>query len=394
MFFYSRVLPVSGAVPTPGKDISGTTWQQHLRMGEIALFLFDARSVRLLGPKGDVPQLPMQEVCMVFGSRYTARFSAKAHVISKPGSLSVLYDRRGRWLGTFSREGETRRNAGLGLAWLLFQFPLMAAYGTLAILALWAVRAYWFGTEPIRFAQMSSQEFGGLLTGGFFLGTLGRLLFEWLRKRLLIWHAKPALAPMGSPQREKLYQRMAKNTQSGILVPLDVTLVPTEIEWPSPQKGDLWMAVLGKHGFQHFGQFATPETKGSVDFWFDPNHDLIATISALPTKGMWLTVFTRYEDDSSFSVVNRDATGLDPQPRKKVVYLGADATADTVIARALTDRPDGLRRRPVAENLLGDYKKGWRANVEWRRARGTTAEEYKRVAERKARAKAAGESVP
>jgi hypothetical protein len=394
MFFYSRVLPASGEVPTPGKDITGTTWQRHMRMGEIALFSFDARSGQLLGPKGAVPQLPMQEVCLVFGSRYAARFSAKAHMISKPGSLSVLYDRRGRWLSTFSREGETRRNAGLGLAWLLFQFPLMAAYGTLAILAVWAVGAHWFRTEPIRLAEMSSESLSGLLVGGLFLGTLGRLLFEWLRMRLLIWHGKPALAPMGSPQREKLYQRMAKNAQPGVLVPLDVTLVPMEIEWPSPENRDLWITALENHGFQHFGQFTTPETKGSVDFWFDPNRDLIATIAALPTRGMWLTVSTRYEDDSSFSMTNKDATGLDPHPRKKVVYLGTEATADTVITRALSDRPDGLRRRPTAENLLDDYKKGWRENVEWRRARGTTAEEYKRIAERRARAQAAGESLP
>jgi hypothetical protein len=394
MFFYSRVLPVAGAVPTPGNDISGTAWQQHMRIGEIALFSFGARSGQLLKPKGDVPQLPMHEVCMVFGSRYAARFSAKAHMISKPGSLSVLYDRHGRWLSTFSREGETRRNPGLGLAWLLFQFPLMAAYGTLAILAVWAVRAYWFKTEPIRLAEISSQDLGGLLVGGLFLGTLGRLVFEWMRHRLLIWHGKPALAPMGSPQREKLYQRMAKNPQPGILVPLDVTLVPMEIEWPSPENRDLWSTALRNHGFQHFGPFVTPETKGSVDFWFDSNRDLTATIAALPTRGMWLTVFTRYEDDSSFSVVNRDATGLDSHPRKKVVHLGREATADSVITRALSDRPDGLRRRPTAENLLDDYKNGWRANVEWRRARGTTAEEYKRIAERRARAQSIEESLP
>lgn len=269
----------------------------------------------------------------------------------------------------------------------------MAAYGTLAILAAWAIRAYLFGTESIRFAEMSPQDLSGLLTGGLLLGAFGRLLFEWLRMRLLIWHGKAALAPMGSPQREKLYQRMARNAQPGILVPLDVTLVPTEIEWPSPENRDRWIAALRNQGFQHFGQFATPETKGSVDFWIDPNRDLTATIAALPTKGMWLTVSTRYEDDSSFSVANKDATGLDPHPRRKAVYLGTDATVDTVITRALSDRPDGLRRRPTAENLLDAYKKAWRTGVEWRRARGTTAEEYKRLDERRARAKAAAESL-
>ena len=78
MFFYSRVLPVSGAIPTPGKDITGASWQQEMRFGEIALFNFDAKSGQLLGPKARVPQLPVQEVCMIFGSRYAARASATA----------------------------------------------------------------------------------------------------------------------------------------------------------------------------------------------------------------------------------------------------------------------------------------------------------------------------
>jgi hypothetical protein len=46
----------------------------------------------------------------------------------------------------------------------------------------------------------------------------------------------------------------------------------------------------------------------------------------------------------------------------------------------------------VPENLHSDYVTSWRQYVEWRRARGTTAEEYKRISERKAEAKVKGES--
>jgi hypothetical protein len=84
MFFYSHVAPVSGAVPTPGKDMPDAPWRRHMGFGEIALFIFDAKSGQLLGPKHNVPQLPVQEVCMVFGSRYTARLNARGHVKSNP----------------------------------------------------------------------------------------------------------------------------------------------------------------------------------------------------------------------------------------------------------------------------------------------------------------------
>ncbi|HYM75279.1 MAG TPA: hypothetical protein VE377_04805 [Candidatus Dormibacteraeota bacterium] len=391
MFFYSRVLPASGAIPTPGNDMPGASWLQHMRLGEIAVFSLDAESRQVLKPKGEVARLPVEEVCMIFGSRYTARFYARNAIISRPQTMVVLYDRRGRWLSTRTREGETRRNPGLGLAWILLQFPLLAVYGTLAILALSALGTYYFGTEPMHVTEMASQQLSSLFAAGLMVGAFGRLLFELVRMRLVIWHGKPARSPMGSQEREKMYRRMARTRSSGLLVPLDVTLVPAQVEWPLPEKYREWAASLEKHGFQHSGQFDTPETKGAVDFWFNSEKELTAIIATLFTKGMWLTVFTRYEDGSSFSACNKDSTGLDSHPQRKGTYLGPDASAEAVIEYALSNRPGGAIRRPTPENLLEDYKKFWRISVEWRRARGTTAEEIKRVDEHRGKAKAAGE---
>jgi hypothetical protein len=388
MFFYSRVLPASGAIPKPGQDISETApWQQHMRRGEIALFCFDAKSGQLLTAKGERPQLPLQEHCMIFGSLYAARHTARAQVTSKPLMLCALYGKRGRWLATMSREGEVRRNPGLGLAWLLLQFPLLALFGTPVLLAVSDLFARYLKTDPIRWRQMSPQELYGMITGGMLLGIAGRLLFDHGRRRLIAWHAQPALAAIGSPGREKLYRRMAKTAAPGLLVPLNITLVPTEIEWPSPETYNEWTLVLRNKGFQHFGQYLAPEVKISLDFWFNDQHDLTASISFLPTQGMWLSVFTRYEDGSSFAVANKVPTGLDQHSRRQIIYLGPDATADAVVEQALHNRPDGLRRRPTVENLLEDYTAAWRTHVAWRRERGTTPEEYKRVSERRALAK-------
>lgn len=383
MFFYSRVLPAAGAIPTPGKDMPGASWKQHMRFGEVAVFTLDAKSRQILRPKGQVARLPVEEVCLVFGSRYTARFYTRNGIVGSPQMLFALYDRRGRWLATRTREGETRRNPGLGLAWVLFQFPLMALHGTVAVLAFAGCGAYCFGTEPMHPTQMSSQELSTLFTGGLMTGAFGRLLFELIRMRLVVWHGKTALAPMGSKQREKLYRRLAKSNSAGLLVPSDITLVPAMIEWPVPEKYKEWVTSLESHGFQHFGQFVTPETKGSLDFWYKPEEDLSAIVASLPSRGMWLTVFTRYDDGSSFSAMNKDASGLDHYPRRKVVYLGPDASADDVVEHALRHRPEGSRHRPTPDNLLEDYKTAWRRIVEWRRARGTTAEEIKRIDERR-----------
>lgn len=107
---------------------------------------------------------------------------------------------------------------------------------------------------------------------------------------------------------------------------------------------------------------------------------------------MWLSVLTRYANATSFGVANKDATGLDEHPSRPIVYLGPDATSDAVVERALRERPEGLRRRPTPENILEDYKTAWRMHVDWRRQRGTTAEEFKRVDQRKARARAEADS--
>jgi hypothetical protein len=393
MFFYSRVLPATGAIPAPGKDMPGAQWQQHMHLGEIAVFSFDAKSAQLLKPKGDAPRLPIEEVCMIFGSRYTARLYAKKAIIGRPQTVVCLYDRRGRWIFTRSREGESRRNPGLGLAWILVQFPLLAFYGTVAILALSAMAAHSLGTEAIRPTEMSSRELSSLFTAGLVLGAFGRLLFELIRVRLVAWYGKPAQAPVGSPQREKLYRRIAKAGSSGLLVPLDVSLIPTKAEWPVPEKFEEWVASLVSHGFQHFAEFSTPQTKGFLDFWYLPEQDLTAIIATLPTKGMWLTVFTRYEDGSSFSAANKNSTGVDSPPLRKVVFLGPEATAGAVIEHALSKRPEGQRRTPTPQNLLDDYKSGWRMSVAWRRARGTTVEEIKRVEELRGKALAIGAST-
>ncbi len=149
-----------------------------MRPGEIGLFTFDAKTGQPLTAKCEVPETPVSEYCTAFSSMYMARLIAKGRVRSHPQVITVLYDKRGRWLATMSREGEDRRNPGLGLAWILVQFLLLAFFGTLFIFAVSALSARWFGTEPLVGERTSPQELNGLICAGLLLAGLGRLLFK------------------------------------------------------------------------------------------------------------------------------------------------------------------------------------------------------------------------
>jgi hypothetical protein len=204
MFTDSRLLPASGGFPTPGQDISGTPWQQHMRPGEIALFYFDARTGQPLTALGQVPRNQIDEYCSAYRSLYMARLVAKSKIMKNPSMITVLYDKRGRWLGTMSREGEDRRNIGLGLAWLLFQMPLCALFGTLAILALSEISARTFSSERMHWQSMSSQEWTGLIVAGMLLGGAVRLVFEYVRGRWVLYLTRAAREPVGSGGRRSI----------------------------------------------------------------------------------------------------------------------------------------------------------------------------------------------
>jgi len=386
MFTDSRLLPAPGSFPKPGQDISGTPWQELMRPGEIALFCFDARSGQLVTVKGEVPESPASEYCIAYRSWYMARRVARGRVMKNPRMICALYDQRGRWLATLSRQGEDRRNPGLGLAWVLFQFPLLAFLGVVIIFAASAVSALCFGTAMLRWERLSLQEWNALLAAGLLLGGALRFVLDMVRRQMLVWHARPVQQPIGSPGREKFYQRLARTNNSSLLVPLDITFVPTTIDWPSPEKYAEWASVLQREGFEHFGAYLIPEVRTSTDLWFNSAEDMLAEIVDHSKAGVWLSVSTLYQDWSSFGVSNKNAPPIDPHPKRNIQYIGPEASAEMVIEKARNERPAGARRPARRESRLTNYATSWRQYVEWRRARGTTAEEYKRVAERKAQA--------
>src|SRR5215813_11410606 len=245
-----RLLPARGEFPYPGKDSSGTSWQNGMKTGEVALFYFDAQTLEPRKADGAPPDTPITEYCLVYGSLSRACQIAAGAVVLHSQILCAIYAKSGKWLETRTREGVRRRNEGVGLILLLFRGALLPALATLILIFGSQRLANRLGTESIRWGELTPQEKVGVIWLGASAAIIAWYIAASVRNRILIWQARPALAPIGSPLREKLYKALAKNKGRNLLVPTEITLQEAVIEWPDHHKYELWSRALRDEGFE------------------------------------------------------------------------------------------------------------------------------------------------
>lgn len=346
---------------------------------EVALFCFDAASCRPLKVNGEVPETAVSEYCMTYRDRLQAKQVARGAVILHPHMACALYNSGGKWLETVSCKGVQRRNEGLGLALLLLRFPLLAVLGLAVIVAARQLYAVAKHAPSPDWVSLTPADWAGLALIGLFLGACAAFLVHGFHLAAIYLHGRPARQPFGSPGREGLYRRLVREKRPNLLVPREITLQPCVIEWLQPEKHDEWATVLRQTGFRLHGQYLIPEVKIEVEFWFSSEENLIAKIVNHRGVGMSLSAFTRYRDGSSITVAAKIPSGLDSHPARKMIYLGPDATTSEVLDRLRTERPSTGQLQPTAENILPLYRQGWTEFIDWRRSRGTSLEEYKRM---------------
>jgi hypothetical protein len=374
-----RLLPLRGSFPTPGSDVSGALWQELMDPREVALFCFDGESGRPLKVNGEVPETQVSEYCMAYRDRLQAKQVARGTVTLHPHVVCALYSSRGKWLETVSRLGIRQRNEGLGLALLLLRFPLLAVLGLSLIVASSGLYAAAKHAPPPDWVSLTPTDWAGLTVLGLLVGGCAGLLIHGLHLAAIYLHGRPARQPLGSLGREGFYRQLVREKGPNLLVPRDITFQPGVLVWPQPEKHDEWAAALGEKGFQLFGRYFIPEVKIEVEFWVNSAENLIAQIIYFPGRGMWVSAYTRYLDGSSITVAARNPSGLDSHPTKKMIYLGPDATVPQVLDHLKRERPSAGQLQLTLENILPLYQQSWREFIDWRRSRGTSLEEYRRI---------------
>jgi hypothetical protein len=379
----SRLIGIRGAAPVPGEDAPNAPWREAMRAGEVAVFCFD-RDGRSINPTGKKAQTEMLEVALAFRSRFAASLMMRG-VQKKYTATVAMYDKRGRWLETRSAEGVRLRNETLEYTKRVLQYPFAVACGIFFLIGMILVRARYFGGFPLDWTGMTPSERGSIVVWGGLLGLITRWVLYVVRLFWIKAAVMPALAPMGSAQREEFYRQMERR-KNDTLTPLDAELQVVEIPWPDREQHATWAKDYERLGFELVGSYRVLQTVSFVELYVNPEKSLTGTISyaSLGSAGMWVDMTTRYEDGLLFSVVAKESAGLDPHPKRKSVRLPRTATIDEVFQKMMSERPQGPMLRVSRELVIPRFKQSWREYVEWRRQRGTTAEEYKRIDERRA----------
>lgn len=180
--------------------------------------------------------------------------------------------------------------------------------------------------------------------------------------------------------REKVFKDVAR--RAGERVPDEVHLSPvTMVMWKDEDKWRESFNALEEHGFRHAGNYRVNELGVDVQFLINEDQCALACIYNHPAVGVFMDVVTRFTDGSSVTFANRQGTGLDQHPEFQNKFLG-DISASELVERALRERPDKPRRCVHEEDLVPDFCRVWKEYKQWRKKRGTSAEEVERIYER------------
>lgn len=180
--------------------------------------------------------------------------------------------------------------------------------------------------------------------------------------------------------REKVFKDVGK--RAGARVPDEVHLTPIQmIIWKDQDKWREDYKALEECGFRHVGNYRVQEIGVDVEFLMNPEERAQACIYNHPVVGVFMDVVTRYEDGTSVTFANRNATGLDQHPKYQNRFLGEIPAAE-LVERALRERPDWAKKPVREEDLVPDFCRVWKEYKKWRSSRGTTPEEVGRIYER------------
>jgi len=362
-----------------------------MHRGEVVVFHYD-RDGRSINPTGKKAESEMLEVASAFRSKFAARLMMKGARRRYLGVMVAMYDNQGRWLETQSEQGVRHRNETLEYTKYVLQFPVAVACGVLLLVGVIALRAKYFGGIPLDWSGMTPSERGIVVFWGALLGLVARAAWYYARLFWIKAAVTPALAPLGSKEREEFYKQMEKR-KSDFLTPLEPELETVEIPWPDHRQHDEWAKEYQRLGFELVGSYRIAKAPTYVEFYVNSENNVSGTISyvTMQNVGMYVDMTTRYDDGLVFSVVAKEAAGLDPHPKRKSVRLPRTASLEEVFQKMLSERPPDAILEMNRETVVPSFKRSWREYVEWRRERGTTAEEYKRIDERRA-ARKRGES--
>jgi hypothetical protein len=164
-------------------------------------------------------------------------------------------------------------------------------------------------------------------------------------------------------------------------VPDRITLVHQNLHsWKSDPAVPRFADPLFSKGFQEGGLFAIREMPGVlVRFLVKPTECIVAAIGIHPKVEVWLDLITYYQNGNSATFTTNPSRGLEPRPGHPIVHASG-YNALGLYTKIVAERPKGVFRPVMPEDLSGLYERAYLESVSWRKNKGLSAAEVAKVA--------------
>lgn len=152
---------------------------------------------------------------------------------------------------------------------------------------------------------------------------------------------------------------------------------------PDPAVARLADPLFSK-GYQEGGLYSIREMPGvNVRFLVKPAECIVAAIFLHPKAATWLDLITYYQNGNTATFSTNAPHGLDPRPGHPIVHAPG-LTPVALHEKLLAERPKGIFRPVMAEDIGPLFERGYAESVSWRKNKGISATEVVKVAERRA----------
>ncbi len=157
-----------------------------------------------------------------------------------------------------------------------------------------------------------------------------------------------------------------------------ITLVPS-VDGPGAKAFEL-VVKLSAEGFTRAGSFTIPEMGGlPLHFSVKPAEAMCAVVYEHRKAGVWMDLFTRYEDGASFTLATTKTGGaLDDRPGHPVLRAAGMEPA-AAVALFLSSRTPGQMKQVTADQIAGIFADAYADAIAWRKGRSISAEEVQRI---------------
>lgn len=153
--------------------------------------------------------------------------------------------------------------------------------------------------------------------------------------------------------------------------------------WKNASAARRYSDPLLARGFEDAGVHAVAEMPGlAIQLLAHGGDGFYAAIYEHPVAGVWIDLFSHFQDGTSFTLATSKTTGLNPRPGHVLVNAPGLAANDA-LEKALLERPKKWTQKVAVDRAVPVFENAYADSIAYRKQAGISRGEVMKVATRK-----------